>query len=157
MFPLFTLLAIACLDLCPAGAAAPPEAQKFPASWQKVTACQYGHVAGISVRDGFLVWMEKKLDPKTALNRAEGFWWRVYRLKLDGPQNIQTLYARDDEHDDVLEFHRANFICPRRPRRTTIRRAESGPAQIRSSGISTRSDVSQRRPGCLYRLRQGRQ
>jgi predicted amidohydrolase len=61
-----------------------------PSSWEKVAEAQYGDICLICIKGGWIAWMEKKLDPNTAMHRAQSFFVRLYRKQL-GINDIETL------------------------------------------------------------------
>ena len=65
-----------------------PQPQK---NWEKVAEAQYNGFSGISLRDGFVVWMETRRDPKSG---PPGFelrsWRRTYRMRL-ADRKIESL------------------------------------------------------------------
>jgi predicted amidohydrolase len=61
-----------------------------PSSWEKVAEAQYGDIYLISIKGGWIAWMEKKLDPNTAKFRAPSFFVGLYRKQL-GVNDIETL------------------------------------------------------------------
>jgi|GEM_PF-4686448 len=52
---------------------------------------QWGTIGFVSARDGYLAWSESKLDERTRDYRAQSFFHRAYRLKLDGKANPEML------------------------------------------------------------------
>jgi hypothetical protein len=85
--------AVCSLASATVSAAEPPrlqEALAVPAKWEKVAAAQFGTIEYLIARDDYIVWIERKLDPATALHRARTFAIRLYRLKLPGGE-VETL------------------------------------------------------------------
>jgi hypothetical protein len=91
---LFAVMLCGVLGLAVAhtGAAEPAKPASVPDSWKKLVPVQFGDVFGIFVRDGYLVWMERKLDPATVDHRVQSHWYRLYRLPLDQGK-VETLHA----------------------------------------------------------------
>lgn len=64
------------------------------ADWPELARAQFGTIDHLGVRDGYVVWSERKLDEATRKHRAQSFWRRIYRLKLDGGgAAVETLSA----------------------------------------------------------------
>jgi len=63
-----------------------------PKSWQLLATAQDGDISQFSIQGDWLAWSEKRLDPKTEGNRAESFFVRLYRKRIDSNE-IETLRA----------------------------------------------------------------
>ncbi len=61
-------------------------------SWTLLAPVQFQDVVSLFVRDGHLVWMERKLDPTTERFRAQAHWYRLYRSALGAP-GVAELHA----------------------------------------------------------------
>lgn len=64
----------------------------IPESWQLLATAQDGEISQFSIHGDWLAWSEKRLDPKTEGNRAESFFVRLYRKRIDSNE-IETLRA----------------------------------------------------------------
>src|SRR5215218_10020472 len=71
---LLTLLSAASAHAAPA--ASTPTT--LPAEWTPVARAQFGEIEMLHVRDGYVVWGERTLDPRTRGHRAQSFWSRIY-------------------------------------------------------------------------------
>lgn len=60
------------------------DAQEFtvPSAWEAVAEAQDGEIISISIQDGWIAWMEKRIDPATAMNRAPSAFVGLYRKQL---------------------------------------------------------------------------
>ena len=62
-----------------------------PSSWEKIAEARSGEIVpSVQVQDGWVAWMEKRLDPRSALARAQSFFVGLYRKKL-GAEDVETL------------------------------------------------------------------
>jgi hypothetical protein len=48
-------------------------------SWIKVKPARFEDISALFVRDGYLVWRERRADPRTANFRAMSYRHRLYR------------------------------------------------------------------------------
>lgn len=67
-------------------------AQDFvvPSSWEKIAEAQDGGILSISIQDGWIAWMEKRLDESSAMHRAQSFFVGLYRKRI-GSEDIEVL------------------------------------------------------------------
>jgi len=74
----------------------------IPESWQLLATAQDGDISQFSIQGDWLAWSEKRLDPETEGFRAESFFVRLYRKRIDSNE-IETL--RSPKYSNRLGEH----------------------------------------------------
>jgi hypothetical protein len=77
---------------------------------KRIIAAQFGQIDALLVRDGFVCWTEKKLDPATIRNRVQTFWYRLYRAKLDGSK-VESLGELKASHPVEMVLGEAGVVA----------------------------------------------
>lgn len=92
----------------------PLYAQEFavPSSWEEVAEAQDGDIVSIGIQDGWIAWMERRLDPARALHRAPSCFIGLYREKL-GSNAIETLMEPNESrtHGDQFILGINGIVC----------------------------------------------